>query len=179
MPQKRNPDAAELIRAKTGRIGGAFFGLLTVLKGLPLAYSKDMQEDKEPVFDAADTLDLCLAAAAGMIADLKAHPDAMAAAAGHGYATATDLADWLVRTLDMPFRQAHYVTGQVVAAAEAKGVPLDGLTLADMQAVEPRITEAALEVLSVQASVDSRTSFGGTSPERVRAAIADARERFL
>ncbi len=179
MPQKRNPDAAELMRAKTGRIGGAFFGLLTVLKGLPLAYSKDMQEDKEPVFDAADALDLCLAAAAGMVADLKPNPDAMAAAAGDGYATATDLADWLVRTLDMPFRQAHHVTGQVVAAAEAKSVPLDGLTLADMQAVEPRITDAALEVLSVQASVQSRTSFGGTAPERVRAAIADARERFL
>jgi len=170
MPQKRNPDAAELVRAKTGRIAGAFLALLTVLKGLPLAYGKDLQEDKEPVFDAADTLSLSLAAMAGMIRDLKPDTARMRAMAGSGFSTATDLADWLVRTLNLPFRTAHHVTGRLVAKAEARNAALADLTLAEMQAEEPRITAAIYDVLSVEASVASRTSEGGTAPANVAAA---------
>ena len=167
MPQKRNPDAAELARAKVGRIAGAFQGLVIVMKGLPLAYSKDMQEDKEATFDALSSLRLVMAAMAGMIADLEPVPEAMRSAAGRGYATATDLADWLVKELKMPFRDAHHVTGAIVKAAEAKGVDLDALALSDMQAIEPRITKAVFSVLSVENSVKSRTSYGGTAPQNV------------
>jgi argininosuccinate lyase len=167
MPQKRNPDAAELVRAKTGRVTGALVALLTVMKGLPLAYAKDMQEDKEPVFDAVEAWALALAATAGMVRDLVPDAARMRDAAGQGFATATDLADWLVRALGLPFRDAHHVTGRLVAAAEAKGGDLGGLTLAEMQAVEPRITEAVREVLGVDASVASRVSLGGTAPARV------------
>jgi argininosuccinate lyase len=167
MPQKRNPDAAELARAKVGRIAGAFQSLVIVMKGLPLAYSKDMQEDKEATFDALSSLRLVMAAMAGMIADLEPVPEAMRSAAGRGYATATDLADWLVKELKMPFRDAHQVTGAIVKAAEAKGVDLDALALFDMQAIEPRITKAVFSVLSVENSVKSRTSYGGTAPQNV------------
>jgi argininosuccinate lyase len=167
MPQKRNPDAAELVRAKSGRMTGALMALLTVMKGLPLAYAKDMQEDKEPVFDAADAWALSLAAMAGMVADLRPDTDRMRAFAGAGFATATDLADWLVRTLRLPFRDAHHVTGRLVALAEGRGVDLAGLSLAEMQAIEPRITEDVFSVLTVEASVASRRSYGGTAPERV------------
>jgi argininosuccinate lyase len=167
MPQKRNPDAAELARAKVGRIAAAFQGLAMVMKGLPLAYSKDMQEDKETTFDALASLRLVMAAMAGMIADLEPVPEAMRAAAGRGYSTATDLADWLVRELKMPFRDAHHVTGSIVKAAETKGVDLDQLPLADMQAIEPKITKAVFSVLSVENSVKSRTSYGGTAPQNV------------
>jgi argininosuccinate lyase len=170
MPQKRNPDAAELVRAKTGRVGGAFVALLTVLKGLPLAYGKDLQEDKEPVFDAAGALSLSLAAMAGMVRDLRPDTARMRAMAGEGFSTATDLADWLVRTLGLPFRTAHHVTGRLVAKAEARGAALAELTLAEMQAEEPRITEAIYGVLSVEASIASRTSEGGTAPANVREA---------
>jgi len=169
MPQKRNPDAAELARAKTGRITGALVGLLTVMKGLPLAYAKDMQEDKEPVFDAADALALSLAAMAGMVRDLAPDVARLRECAGAGFATATDLADWLVRVLRLPFRDAHHVTGRLVAAAEAKGVDLSGLSLAEMQAVEPRITDDVFSVITVEASVRSRTSYGGTAPANVAA----------
>ena len=168
MPQKRNPDAAELVRGKTGRVVGALVGLLTVMKGLPLAYSKDMQEDKEGVFDALETLSLCLAAMTGMVRDLTPDAKRMKAAAGAGYATATDLADWLVRALKMPFREAHHVTGRIVALASARGVALEKLKLADLQGVEPRITEDAFGVLGVERSVKSRTSYGGTAPANVR-----------
>jgi argininosuccinate lyase len=167
MPQKRNPDAAELVRAKVGRIAAAFQGLAMVMKGLPLAYSKDMQEDKETAFDALASLRLVMAAMAGMIADLEPVPDVMRAAAGRGYSTATDLADWLVRELKMPFRDAHHVTGSIVKAAETKGVDLEQLSLADMQAIEPKITKAVFSVLSVENSVKSRTSYGGTAPQNV------------
>ncbi len=167
MPQKRNPDAAELVRAKTGRITGALVGLLTVMKGLPLAYAKDMQEDKEPVFDAAEAWALSLAAIAGMVRDMTPDVARMRKLAGVGYATATDLADWLVRVAKLPFRDAHHVTGRLVAAAEAKGVDLAGLTLAEMQAEEARITADIFSVLSVEASVASRTSHGGTAPANV------------
>ena len=177
MPQKRNPDAAELVRAKTGRVVGALTGLLVTLKGLPLAYSKDMQEDKEPVFDALDTLWLCARVTAGMIADMRVDEARMAAMAGAGFATATDLADWLVRALDMPFRDAHGVTGKLVRVAEDRGCALDALPLEVMREVEPRIEESVFDVLSVERSVASRTSHGGTAPEQVRAAIARARER--
>jgi argininosuccinate lyase len=168
MPQKRNPDAAELVRGKTGRIFGALLGLLTVMKGLPLAYSKDMQEDKEGVFDAFRTLSLCLAAMTGMVKDLTPDAKRMKAAAGASYATATDLADWLVRELKLPFREAHHVTGRIVALASARGVGLEKLTLDEMRSVEPRISEDALSVLSVERSVRSRTSYGGTAPANVR-----------
>ena len=168
MPQKRNPDAAELVRGKTGRVVGALVGLLIVMKGLPLAYSKDMQEDKEGLFDALETLSLCLAAMTGMVEDLTPDPKRMKAAAGAGYATATDLADWLVRTLKTPFREAHHATGRIVALAAARGVPLEKLTLDEMRSVEPRITEDALAVLGVEHSVRSRTSYGGTAPANVR-----------
>jgi len=176
MPQKRNPDAAELTRAKTGRIYGALMSLLVVMKGLPLAYSKDMQEDKEPVFDAADSLGLCVAAMTGMIRDLIVDTDKMAASAGAGFTTATDLADWLVRTLGMPFRQAHHVTGKIVALAESKGIGIEQLSLEDMQSVERAIRHDVFDVLGVRNSVESRKSFGGTAPERVREAIARARK---
>ncbi|AGK56229.1 argininosuccinate lyase [Hyphomicrobium denitrificans 1NES1] len=167
MPQKRNPDAAELARAKVGRIAAAFQSLAMVMKGLPLAYSKDMQEDKETTFDALASLRLVMAAMAGMIGDLEPAPEVMRAAAGRGYSTATDLADWLVRELKMPFRDAHHVTGAIVKAAETKGVDLDKLPLADMQAIEPKITKAVFSVLSVENSVKSRTSYGGTAPQNV------------
>ncbi|MGN6462470.1 MAG: argininosuccinate lyase [Pseudolabrys sp.] len=169
MPQKRNPDAAELVRAKTGRIIGALNGLLIVMKGLPLAYAKDMQEDKEGVMDAMSALSLAIAAMTGMVRDLVPDAAKMEAAAGEGYATATDLADWLVRTLKMPFREAHHVTGRIVARAAKDGVALDALPLAAMQEIEPRITKAVFAVLSVQRSVESRVSYGGTAPKNVRA----------
>jgi argininosuccinate lyase len=168
MPQKRNPDAAELVRAKAGRITGALDALLIVMKGLPLAYQKDMQEDKEGAMDALAALSLCLAAMTGMVRDMTPDADRMRAAAGLGYATATDLADWLVQNLKMPFRDAHHVTGRIVAAAEKAGVTLDRLPLPAMQAIEPRITMAVFRVLSVERSVASRTSFGGTAPKNVR-----------
>ncbi len=179
MPQKRNPDAAELARAKAGRIVGAMTGLMIVMKGLPLAYGKDMQEDKEPAFDAAESLSLAIAAMAGMVGDMEADPDAMERALVDGFPTATDLADWLVRVLDMPFRRAHHVTGQIVALAEKQGCGLADLPLADMQQVESGITEDIYSVLSNAAAVQSRKSFGGTAPERVREAAKAARERFL
>jgi argininosuccinate lyase len=168
MPQKRNPDAAELVRAKTGRIVGALQALLMVMKGLPLAYQKDMQEDKESAMDALSTLMLGLAAMAGMVADMKPDAVRMKAAAGAGYSTATDLADWLVRTLKIPFRDAHHATGRIVAAAEQAGVTLEKLPLATMRAIEPRITKAVFNVLSVERSVESRKSLGGTAPANVR-----------
>ncbi|MCW5774591.1 MAG: argininosuccinate lyase, partial [Rhodospirillaceae bacterium] len=152
---------------------------LTVMKGLPLAYSKDMQEDKEPLFDAADNLALAVAAMTGMVKDMKPDPARMRAAASVGFATATDLADWLVQNLDMPFRQAHHVVGSLVKAAETKGCDLDGLTLEEMQQAEPRLTRAVFRVLTLDYSVASRRSYGGTSPANVRRAIAQARERFL
>ncbi len=167
MPQKRNPDAAELVRAKTGRINGALIALLTVMKGLPLAYAKDMQEDKEPVFDAAEAWALSLAAVAGMVRDMTPDVARMRELAGSGFATATDLADWLVRVLKLPFRDAHHITGRLVALAESSRVDLVGLSLEAMQAVEPRITADVLSVLTVEASVSSRTSFGGTAPANV------------
>ncbi|KZE34632.1 argininosuccinate lyase [Chelatococcus daeguensis] len=178
MPQKKNPDAAELVRAKPGRIIGSLVALLTVMKGLPLTYSKDMQEDKERLFDAADTYELVLAAVSAMIADLKPVPERMAAAAGAGFATATDLADWLVRALEMPFRDAHHVTGRLVAEAERRGCGLEDLSLDVMQAVEPRITDSVYAVLGVENSVRSRMSFGGTAPDNVRAQIAWWRARL-
>ena len=168
MPQKRNPDAAELCRAKVGRIAGAFQGLLMVMKGLPLTYSKDMQEDKETTFDAIRNFQVALAAMTGMIADLEPMPEAMLAAAGRGFSTATDLADWLVRELKLPFREAHHITGSIVKRAETAGVGLEAFPLAQMQAVEPRITQAVFTVLSVENSVASRTSHGGTAPQNVR-----------
>jgi len=179
MPQKKNPDAAELIRGKAGRVVGALVALVTVMKGLPLSYGKDMQEDKEPVFDAADTLELAVAATTGMIRDLKPQRDNLAAATSKGYITATDLADWLVRALGLPFREAHHVTGAIVKAAEERDCTLADLPLESLQAVEPRITGEVFEVLSVEKAVASRSSFGGTAPDEVRAAVRAARERFL
>ena len=178
MPQKRNPDAAELIRGKTGRVLGDFVALATVVKGLVLAYGSDLQEDKERVFDAADTLELSLAAMAAMIADLKADPVAMRAAAIPGYPTATDLADWLVRVLKKPFREAHHIAGAIVKRAEELKLDLDKLPLGDMQAIEPAITKDVFEVLSLDASVASRMSFGGTAPNRVREQIAFWKEKL-
>jgi argininosuccinate lyase len=172
MPQKRNPDAAELVRAKSGRVLGALTALTVVMKGLPLTYGKDMQEDKEPVFEAFDALEVALAAMTGMAADMVADTEAMAAAAGGAFATATDLADWLVRKLDLPFREAHHVTGRAVKRAEALGLTdLAALPLAELQAIEPRITSGVYEVLSPQASVESRISHGGTAPSQVTAQI--------
>ncbi|MFT5867943.1 MAG: argininosuccinate lyase [Paracoccaceae bacterium] len=171
MPQKKNPDAAELIRAKIGRIFGANVALMMVMKGLPLAYSKDMQEDKEQVFDAADNLMLALAAMTGMVADMTANRASLEAAAASGFSTATDLADWLVRTLDMPFRDAHHVTGSLVKLAEDNDCDLPDLTLTQMQSVHAGITDAVFTVLGVHNSVASRTSFGGTAPVQVRAQI--------
>jgi argininosuccinate lyase len=178
MPQKRNPDAAELIRGKTGRVLGDFVALATVVKGLVLTYGTDLQEDKERVFDAADTLELSLAAMAAMIADLTAQPDAMRRAAQPGYPTATDLADWVVRVLNKPFREAHHIAGAIVKRAETLGVPLDQLPLADMQAVDPDITDDVFKVLSLEASVNSRMSLGGTAPARVREQLAYWRDRL-
>ena len=178
MPQKKNPDAAELVRAKVGRVLGSLTQLTVVMKGLPLTYSKDMQEDKVPTFEAFDALELSLAAMAGMVADLEPNAERMAAAAGAGFSTATDLADWLVRTLDMPFRDAHHVTGAAVKKAEGLGVDLPGLPLAELQAIEPRITAAVFDVLTPQASAASRMSYGGTSPEQVRAQIARWKEKL-
>ncbi|RTL87049.1 argininosuccinate lyase [Ancylobacter rudongensis] len=168
MPQKRNPDAAELVRAKIGRIAGAFNGLLMVMKGLALAYAKDMQEDKEGTFDALSTLSLMIAATSGMVRDMVPDEKRMKAAAGAGYSTATDLADWLVRVLGLPFREAHHVTGRIVGLASAKDAPLHKLSLAEMQSVEPRITKEVFGVLSVSKSVASRVSYGGTAPKNVR-----------
>ena len=179
MPQKRNPDAAELVRAKTGRVLGALTALATVMKGLPLAYSKDMQEDKEPVFDAADTMELTIAAMTGMAGDLAFDRAQLRRAAGEAHSTATDLADWLVRALGMPFRRAHHVTGALVKLAEDRGCELADLALADMQSEEPGITDEVFGVLGADNSAASRTSFGGTAPDNVRAAAAAARERFL
>ena len=168
MPQKRNPDAAELVRGKTGRIIGALQALFIVMKGLPLAYSKDMQEDKEGAFDALDSLSLCIAAIAGMARDMSVDRARMKKAAGAGYATATDLADWLVRVLGLPFREAHHATGRIVAIAAQRGQPLEKLALAEMQAVEPRITQDVFSVLGVEKSVKSRSSYGGAAPANVR-----------
>jgi argininosuccinate lyase len=168
MPQKRNPDAAELVRGKSGRVIAALTGLMIVMKGLPLAYSKDMQEDKEGAFDALQTLSLSIAAMAGMVRDLEPDQKKMKAAAGAGYATATDLADWLVRTLTMPFREAHHVTGQLVALAAERKTGLEKLPLEAMQAIEPKITKDVYDVLGVENSVKSRTSYGGTAPKNVR-----------
>jgi len=172
MPQKKNPDAAELIRAKIGRIFGANTALTIVMKGLPLAYSKDMQEDKEQTFDAADNLMLALAAMEGMVKDMSANTESLEAAAGSGFSTATDLADWLVRALNMPFRDAHHVTGTLVAMAESRSCDLPDLSLADMQSVHEHITEDVFGVLGVHNSVASRTSYGGTAPTQVRAQVA-------
>ncbi len=179
MPQKRNPDAAELVRAKTGRILGSFTGLMTVMKGLPLTYSKDMQEDKEPVFDAADSLLLAIVATTGMVHDMQVNEEAMHVAACKGYSTATDLADWLVRELKLPFRKCHHITGKIVRLAEAKGCELAELSLEEMQTVEPAINQAVFEVLTVEKSVESRCSFGGTSPSLVAENVKVAREKYL
>ena len=179
MPQKRNPDAAELVRAKPGRIVGALVTLLTVMKGLPMTYGKDMQEDKEPLFDAVENLALAIQAMAGMVADMNPRRERLKDALSGGFPTATDLADWLVRVLNMPFRDAHHVTGSIVAMAEKKGVEIADLSLEEMQTVAPAITEDIYSVLSAEASVASRTSYGGTAPETVRAAAAEARRRFL
>ena len=178
MPQKRNPDAAELVRGKTGRMVGNLVGMLTVLKGLALTYFKDMQEDKEPIFDTAENLALCLAATAGLVRDMRPDAARLEQAAGAGFSTATDLADWLVRELKFPFRDAHHVTGKLVAMAEAKGADLSGLTLAEMQSVEPRIHDGVFGVLTVAASVASRTSFGGTAPANVARMAAEWKERL-
>ncbi len=176
MPQKRNPDAAELVRAKVGRILGSLTALMVVMKGLPLAYSKDMQEDKEPVFEAFDALELALRAMAGMVRDMVPDEARLAEAAGAAFSTATDLADWLVMHLDMPFRDAHHVTGRIVAMAEEKGVTLDALEVSDMQSVESGITDDVVSVLSPLASATSRTSYGGTAPDRVREQVARWRD---
>jgi argininosuccinate lyase len=179
MPQKRNPDAAELLRGKSGRVFGHLFGLLTVMKGLPLTYSKDMQEDKEAAFAAFDTMELCLAVAAGLVMDMKPDPERMRTSAAAGFTTATDFADWLVQKLNIPFREAHHITGAVVKIAESKNCDLKDLTLADMQSAEPRITQDVFNVLTVEASAASRMSYGGTAPENVRKQVASARERFI
>jgi len=179
MPQKRNPDAAELVRAKAGRVIGDLNALLIVMKGLPLAYSKDMQDDKEPVFEAADTLELCLAAMTGMISDLTVNKDRMAGAAGAGFTTATDIADWLVQKADVPFRQAHHITGRVVKLAEDKGCGLEDLSLAELKSVDDRIAEDIFTRLSPAASAASRDSYGGTAPSQVVKAVKTAKERFL
>ena len=175
MPQKRNPDAAELVRGHAGRITGCLVSLIITMKGLPLAYSKDMQDDKPPVFEAHDLLALCLAAMTGMVDSATFRTERMRAAAQAGFSTATDLADWLVREAGVPFREAHHITGRAVARAEALGVMLDAVPLADLQAIDPRIDARVFDVLSVDASVASRTSFGGTAPDNVRAAIRAAR----
>ena len=172
MPQKRNPDAAELVRAKIGRILGALTSLMVVMKGLPLAYSKDMQEDKQVAFDALDSLSLSLAAMTGMVGDLSVDRDRMRAAAGAGFSTATDVADWLVRVADVPFRDAHHITGRVVALAEQRGIGLEGLTIEDFKQIDERIDSRIHKVLGVENSVKSRQSYGGTAPDNVRAEVA-------
>ena len=179
MPQKRNPDAAELVRAKSGRVIGALIGLMTVMKGLPMTYSKDMQEDKEALFGVADTLELCIAATTGMIADLEPNPERMRESARSGYSTATDLADWVTQKLNVPFRDAHHITGRAVKLAESKGCELGQLALADLQSIEPRINADVLKVLTVDAAAASRVSYGGTAPDNVRAQAKAARDRFL
>ena len=179
MPQKRNPDAAELVRGKTGTLYGSLIALLTVMKGLPLAYAKDMQEDKAPVFAAVDALELSLAATAGMVRDMQPRPERLRAAAERGYASATDLADWLVRRLGLPFRRAHQATGMIVKRAEALGLALAELPLGELTAIEPKITGEIYQILDIDRSAASRASFGGTAPQRVRAAAAEARRRFL
>ena len=179
MPQKRNADAAELVRGKAGRVVGSLVSLLTMLKGLPITYGKDMQEDKEPVFDAAETLMLTIPATTAMIAGLTVDKDKMRAMTSQGFLTATDLADWLVRAKGLPFREAHHVTGSLVKAAEDAGCDLADLSLETMQAVDPRIDASVYDVLTVEASVSSRTSFGGTAPDRVAQAVKQARARFL
>jgi argininosuccinate lyase len=176
MPQKRNPDAAELVRGHSGRISGALFSLMMTMKGLPLAYSKDMQDDKPPVFEAHDLLGLSIAAMTGMVDSATFRLERMRAAAEAGFSTATDLADWLVREGGIPFREAHHITGRAVAKAEADGIRLDQLPIDALQEIDARIDERVYGVLSVDASVNSRTSFGGTAPSRVRAAIAAARK---
>ncbi|MDX2223410.1 MAG: argininosuccinate lyase [Rhodospirillaceae bacterium] len=179
MPQKRNPDAAELVRAKSGRVIGALIGLLAVMKALPLTYSKDMQEDKEAVFGVFDTLELCLAAATGMAADLQPDRDRMAANARLGFSTATDFADWVTQKLNVPFREAHHITGRAVRLAESKGCDLRDLSLAELQGIDARITADIYNVLTVEAAVASRTSYGGTAPANVREQAKAARERFM
>ena len=176
MPQKKNPDAAELVRGHAGRILGCLTALSVTMKGLPLAYSKDMQDDKPPVFEAAGLLALSIAAMTGMIADTEFRTERMRAAAELGYATATDLADWLVREADIPFREAHHITGAAVKLAESRGLALDALPLADLQAIDERIDARVFAALSVDASVASRASYGGTAPERVREQVAAARK---
>ena len=178
MPQKRNPDAAELVRGKAGRVLGALTSLTVTMKGLPLAYGKDMQEDKEPVFAAFDAIELSLKAMAGMVADLKPDRARLAAAAGGGFSTATDLADWLVRKLNLPFRDAHHVAGGAVKRAEALGLELAALPMAELHALEPRITPDVYDVLTPEASAGSRSSYGGTSPSQVRAQIEQWKERL-
>lgn len=178
MPQKRNPDAAELVRAKSGRIFGSLFTLLTVMKGLPLTYSKDMQEDKEPVFDAVENISLCLSAMRGMVLDIKINKDKMHEAAGRGYSTATDLADWLVQNLGIPFRQCHHITGRIVKLAEDRSCTLAELPLEEMRKIEPGISAKIYDVLSVENSVASRTSLGGTAPTNVKKAIKAAQKKW-
>jgi argininosuccinate lyase len=178
MPQKRNPDAAELVRGHSGRILGALTSLMVTMKGLPLAYSKDMQDDKEPVFEAHDLLSLSLEALAGMIATIEFVPERMRASAAQGFSTATDLADWLVREADLPFREAHHVTGRAVKEAEQRGCDLADLPLDTLRGIDGRIDERVYDVLSIDASVRSRTSYGGTAPERVREQIARAKKRL-
>jgi argininosuccinate lyase len=178
MPQKRNPDAAELVRGHSGRIVGLLTGLMVTMKGLPLAYSKDMQDDKEPVFDARDLLMLSLQALAGMVETVEFVPERMRDAAAQGYSTATDLADWLVREVNVPFREAHHITGRAVKMAEGYGCDLAELSINDLKAIDPRVDERAFGALSVEAAVHSRTSYGGTAPERVRQQIAAAKEEL-
>lgn len=178
MPQKKNPDAAELVRGKAGRVIGDLNALLILMKGLPLTYSKDMQEDKEPTFDAVDSVSLCIAAMTAMIAEMAINTSAMEDAAGRGYATATDLADWLVKELSLPFRQAHRVTAQIVRIAESRNIALEDVPLTEMQEIKPEINSGVLGILSVRQSVESRTSQGGTAPKRVREAIDEARQRL-
>jgi argininosuccinate lyase len=178
MPQKRNPDAAELVRGHSGRILGTLTSLMVTMKGLPLAYSKDMQDDKEPVFEARDLVILSLQALAGMVETVEFVPDRMRAAAAQGYSTATDLADWLVREADVPFREAHHITGSAVKAAEERGLELADLPLNLLQSIDARIDQRVYDVLSVDASVRSRTSYGGTAPRNVREQIAAAKEKL-
>jgi argininosuccinate lyase len=178
MPQKRNPDAAELVRAKSGRAIGSLVQLFTIMKGLPLTYSKDMQEDKQTTFEAFDALDLSLQAMTGMISSMTPNKDKMRASASSGFSTATDLADWLVRELNIPFREAHHITGAAVKAAETAGIALPDLPLKSLQAIEPRITDKVFAVLTVDASVASRQSYGGTAPVRVREQVAEWKKRL-
>jgi argininosuccinate lyase len=178
MPQKRNPDAAELVRGKTGRVFGDLLSLLTTMKGLPLAYNKDSQEDKEPVFDAAKTLAICLQIMTKMVEGMQAKPENMLAAVKAGFPTATDFADWLVQNLNMPFRDAHHITGRAVKLAEGKNCGLEDLSLAELQGIEPRVTQAIFGVLTVESSVKSRKSYGGTAPENVTAQVKKAKSEL-